>query len=168
MTDRLATGDFQVAVVDYDRAGSGPLPAARLEPDPDRWLERLGLQDPALDNLLVKARAPGTTDERKAAYSALQKQLATGRYLLPLAFADEVVVARDTVEGPVLRQVTDPVGPILGCANMAPRRRPVTVDGVRAEVAELADALVSGTSARKVVWVQVPPSVPFPSDLHPR
>ena len=44
---------------------------------------------------------------RKAAYTALQKQLAKGRYLLPLAFPDEVVVARDTLEGPVVRQVTD-------------------------------------------------------------
>ena len=30
----------------------------------------------------------------------------------------------------------------------------------RAEVAELVDALGSGPSGRKVVWVQVPPSVP--------
>ena len=45
--------------------------------------------------------------EREAAYSALEKQLAAGRYLLPLAFADEVVVARDTLEGPAIRQVAD-------------------------------------------------------------
>jgi hypothetical protein len=56
----------------------------------------------------VKARAPGTDAERLAAYSALQKQLAAGRYLLPLAFADEVVVAHDTLEGPVPRQASDP------------------------------------------------------------
>ena len=68
----------------------------------------MGVQDPALDALLAKARAPGTDAARKAAYSALQKQLATGRYLLPLAFADEVVVARDTLEGPLLRQASDP------------------------------------------------------------
>ena len=37
---------------------------------------------------------------RKAAYSTLQKQLAAGRYLLPLAFADESIVVRDTVIGP--------------------------------------------------------------------
>ncbi len=29
----------------------------------------------------------------------------------------------------------------------------------------MADALVSGTSGRKVVWVRVPPSVPFLSAL---
>ena len=52
------------------------------------------------------ARAPRPSV--KAAYSALQKQLAEGRYLLPLAFADESIVVRDTVEGPAVRQVADP------------------------------------------------------------
>ena len=46
-------------------------------------------------------------EARIAAYSKLQARLATGRYVLPLAFADEVVVARDTLEGPVIRQVAD-------------------------------------------------------------
>ena len=48
---------------------------------------------------------PGTPAERYNAYSALQTQLGKGRYLLPLAFQDESVVMRDTVEGPVARQV---------------------------------------------------------------
>jgi peptide/nickel transport system substrate-binding protein len=109
VTDRLATGDFQVAVVDV---------IVGLDPDLYPLLASsqtltdgsnvAGLQDPKLDELLIKARAPGTTEERKTAYSALQKQLAAGRYLLPLTFADEVVVARDALDGPVVRQVTDP------------------------------------------------------------
>ncbi len=109
VTDHLATGDFQVAVVDV---------IVGLDPDLYPLLASTqtltggsniaGLQDPTLDDLLRKARAPGTDVDRKAAYSALQKQLATGRYLLPLTFADEVVVARDTLDGPVVRQVTDP------------------------------------------------------------
>jgi hypothetical protein len=45
---------------------------------------------------------------RETAYSNLQKQLAKGRYVLPLAFADESIVMRDTVTGPSLRQVADP------------------------------------------------------------
>jgi peptide/nickel transport system substrate-binding protein len=108
VSEHLATGDFQVAVVDV---------VVGLDPDLYPLLASSqtltggsnisGLQDPALDALLLKARAPGTEAERKAAYSALQKQLATGRYLLPLTFADEVVVARDTLDGPVVRQVTD-------------------------------------------------------------
>ena len=109
VTDRLATGDFQVAVVDV---------IIGLDPDLYPLLASsqtlaggsniAGLQDPALDALLVAARAPGTDAERKAAYTALQQRLATGRYLLPLAFADEVVVARETLEGPDIRLVTDP------------------------------------------------------------
>ena len=51
----------------------------------------IGVQDPVLDALLTAARAPGTPEARLAAYAALQVQLAKGRYLLPLAFQDEVV-----------------------------------------------------------------------------
>ena len=43
-----------------------------------------------------------------AAYAALQAKLVQGEYLLPLAFADESVVARDTLTGPTTRQVADP------------------------------------------------------------
>ncbi len=68
----------------------------------------IGLQDPALDKLLVAARGPGPTTARAAAYSALQKQLAKGRYLLPLAFADESSWSATTLSGPVVRQVADP------------------------------------------------------------
>ena len=68
----------------------------------------IGLQNQALDKLLVAARAPGTDAERAAAYSALEKRLAAGRYVLPLAFADESIVVRKTLQGPVVRQVADP------------------------------------------------------------
>ena len=46
-------------------------------------------------------------EARKAAYAALQTQLATGRYILPIAFADEVVVARDTLEDRSSKPVAD-------------------------------------------------------------
>ncbi len=109
VTGRLNKGDFTVAVADL---------AIGLDPDLYPLLASsqtvtggsnvIGLQDPALDALLVAARGPGTDHARRVAYSALQKQLATGRYLLPLAFADESVVVRDTVVGPAVRQVSDP------------------------------------------------------------
>ncbi|MCI0584740.1 MAG: peptide ABC transporter substrate-binding protein [Chloroflexi bacterium] len=67
-----------------------------------------GLQAPTLDALLVAARAPGTVEVRKAAYVALQVQLATAVYLLPIAFRDEVVVVRDTLEGPQIRAIGSP------------------------------------------------------------
>ena len=109
VTDRLATGTFQVAVVDVT-VGLDPdlYPLLASSQTLTGGSNVMGVQDPALDTLLAKARAPGTEAARKVAYSALQKQLASGRYLLPLAFADEVVVARDTLEGPSLRQASDP------------------------------------------------------------
>ena len=108
-TKRLSTGDFQVAVADV---------AVGLDPDLYPLLAAsqtqtggsnvMGIQDQALDSLLAKARAPGSMQARIAAYSALQKALAADIYVLPLAFPDEVVVVKDTLSGPVVRQVTDP------------------------------------------------------------
>jgi ABC-type transport system substrate-binding protein len=109
VTGRLAKGTWSVAVGDV---------AVGLDPDLYPLLASsqtltggsnvVGLQDPALDVLLVAARKPGTTTARAAASSALEAQLARGRYLLPLAFADESIVVRDTLQGPVPRQVADP------------------------------------------------------------
>ena len=108
VTDRLAKGDFQVAVADVT-IGLDPdlYPLLASSQTVTGGSNVMGVQDPTLDKLLVAARAPGTMEARKAAYSKLQVQLAKGRYLLPLAFPDEVVVARDTLEGPVVRQVAD-------------------------------------------------------------
>jgi len=64
-----------------------------------------GLQDPTLDKLLVAARAPGSDEARMAAWKALEARLDAGEYILPLAFRDEVVVLRNTVEGPTPRPV---------------------------------------------------------------
>ncbi len=108
VTDRLSTGKFQVAVADV-RIGLDPdlYPLLASSQTRTGGSNVMGVQDPALDVLLEKARAPGSEAVRKAAYSALQKQFSAGRYLLPLAFGDEVVVFRDRVEGPAVRQVTD-------------------------------------------------------------
>lgn len=64
-----------------------------------------GLQDPALDKLLAAARAPGSDAARAAAYKALEARLTAGDFILPIAFRDELVVARDTVIGPTSRPV---------------------------------------------------------------
>jgi peptide/nickel transport system substrate-binding protein len=109
VSDRLASGKFSAAVVDV---------AIGLDPDLYPLLASTqtlsggsnvaGIQDAALDALLVAARAPGSDEDRAAAYTALQEQLAKGRYLLPLAFADETAVVHTTVSGPAVRQVSDP------------------------------------------------------------
>jgi peptide/nickel transport system substrate-binding protein len=109
VTDRLATGTFQVAVVDVT-VGLDPdlYPLLASSQTLTGGSNVMGAQDPVLDGLLAKARAPGSDAARSKAYSDLQKQLAKGRYLLPLAFADEVVAVHDTLEGPALRQASDP------------------------------------------------------------
>ena len=107
--DRLAHGNFQVAVV--------PL-AIGLDPDLYPLLAASqtrtggsnlsGLQDPDLDKLLVAARTPLDDAARVAAYATLQARLAERVYVLPLAFRDDYVVFRDTVVGPQPRAVGAP------------------------------------------------------------
>jgi len=108
VTERLAKGTFTVAVADVT-VGLDPdlYPLLASSQTLSGGSNVLGLQDPALDKLLIAARTPGTGAARAAAYAALQVQLAKGRYVLPLAFADESIVVRDTVIGPVPRQVAD-------------------------------------------------------------
>ncbi len=109
VSDHLSVGKFQVAVADL-RIGLDPdlYPLLASSQTLTGGSNVAGVQDQVLDGLLEKARAPGTIAARTAAYSALEKRLAAGRYLLPLAFANEIVVLRDTVSGPSIRQVTDP------------------------------------------------------------
>ena len=109
VTGRLATGKFSAAVGDVT-IGLDPdlYPLLASSQTVTGGSNVIGLQDPALDKLLRAARGPGTPPERIAAYSALQKQLAKGRYVLPLAFADESIVVRDTLQGAAINQVADP------------------------------------------------------------
>ena len=68
-----------------------------------------GVQDPALDKLLVAARAAGHARRpRRRPTRRSRSASRTGRYLLPLAFADEAVVVRDTVTDRPSAQVADP------------------------------------------------------------
>ena len=109
VTSRLNKSDFSVAVGDLS-IGLDPdlYPLLASSQTVTGGSNVIGLQDPQLDSLLVAARGRGTDHSRRVAYSALQQQLAAGRYLLPLAFADESVVVRDTLVGPAVRQVSDP------------------------------------------------------------
>ena len=109
VTGRLATGKFGAAVGDV-MMGLDPdlYPLFASSQTVTGGSNVIGLQEPALDALLVAARKAGTEAQRAAAYSALQAQLAKGRYVLPVAFADETIVVRDTLRGPTVRQVADP------------------------------------------------------------
>jgi peptide/nickel transport system substrate-binding protein len=109
LNDRVGPGDYQAAVL--------PL-VIGLDPDLYPLLASSqtrtggpnvsGLQDPALDKLLAAARAPGSEEDRLTAYGKLQERLASQQYVLPLAFRDEVVVLRDTLQGPAPRPVGAP------------------------------------------------------------
>jgi peptide/nickel transport system substrate-binding protein len=109
VTAQLREGKFTAAVLDIS-IGLDPDLYPLLASSQTRagGLNLIGLQDPTLDGLLSAARKPGDDAARKAAYSALQKQLTAGQYLLPLAFADEVVVAGNHVQDVVVQPVGDP------------------------------------------------------------
>jgi peptide/nickel transport system substrate-binding protein len=106
---RLRTGAFSAAVVDVN-VGLDPdlYPLLASTQTTSLGLNLSGVQDPALDKLLVDARSPGTPSRRTAAYAALQSFLDARQYVLPVAFRDELFVARDKLSGPVVRQVADP------------------------------------------------------------
>ena len=104
---RLRAGEFTAAVVDI---------AEGLEPDLFPLLATsqvqaagsnlAGFQDPALDPLLEAARKPGTPEERIAAWKALLAALASRQPLLPLAWNDEIMLARG-LDGVTPRLIAD-------------------------------------------------------------
>lgn len=107
-TDHLRTGDFEAAVVDI-AIGHDPdlYPLLASSQSRTGGANVIGLQDPALDDLLEAARKPGSETARKAAFTALQKRLAGGTYLLPIAWPDRVVVIGSRLDGPSVREVAD-------------------------------------------------------------
>jgi peptide/nickel transport system substrate-binding protein len=108
ISEKLRKGEFAAAIVDISIGHDPDLyPLLASSQVQTGGLNVAGVQDAALDALLVAARKPGPDEARKAAYTALQTQLAAGRYVLPIAFADEVVVARDTLQDAVVQPVSD-------------------------------------------------------------
>lgn len=107
-TDHLRTGEFEAAVVDI-AIGHDPdlYPLLASSQVRTGGANVIGLQDPLLDALLQTARKPAPDEARIAAYSALQKRLAGGTYLLPIAWPDDVIVVAKRVVGPAVREVSD-------------------------------------------------------------
>ena len=108
LASRLREGSFGAAVVDI---------AMGLEPDLYPLLASTqvrgsgsnlsGYQEAALDPLLEAARAPGTADERTAAWKALLTALDERQPILPLAWADDVVLVKG-VDGMAPRLISGP------------------------------------------------------------
>ena len=111
-----------------DRPRPGPVPAARVEPDPDRRLERRrrsrtrpstrSSRRPASPAPTRPGRPPTRPSRRSSRPAATCSRSPS---------PDEVVVARDTLDGRGRPARRRRVGSVLGCANMAPRQRPVSV-----------------------------------------
>ena len=108
LATRLRAGEYAAAVVDI---------SSGLEPDLYPLLASSqvrasgtnlsGYQDPGLDKLLEAARAPGTPEVRTAAWKALLAAVDKRMPLLPIAWADEVFLARG-LEGPTPRLIAAP------------------------------------------------------------
>jgi peptide/nickel transport system substrate-binding protein len=109
LIDDLSAGSFGAAAVDVS-IGHDPDPYALLASSQTQTggLNVIGLQEATLDVLLEAARQPGTIEARKAAFTALEAQLSAGTYMLPIAYADEVVVVRSELQGVVVQPVGDP------------------------------------------------------------
>ncbi|MGZ6269706.1 MAG: ABC transporter substrate-binding protein [Candidatus Limnocylindrales bacterium] len=67
-----------------------------------------GIQDGALDKLLIAARVAVSDASRRKAYAALQTYLAKATVLLPLYYRDYLFVASGRLQGPVSRALADP------------------------------------------------------------
>ncbi|HEY7131213.1 MAG TPA: peptide ABC transporter substrate-binding protein [Candidatus Limnocylindrales bacterium] len=106
--DRLRTGDFTAAIVQV-AVGHDPdlYPLLASTQTRTGGANVFGLQDAALDDLLETARTPAPDDARKAAFSAVEKRLAEGTYVLPIAWPDRVVVLDSRVVGPAVRIVAE-------------------------------------------------------------
>ena len=106
--DRLRTGEFTAAVVPI-AVGHDPdlYPLLASSQTQTGGANVFGLQDPTLDDLLETARKPAADNVRKAAFSAVQKRLAAGSYVLPLAWPDTVVAVDSRVVGTGNRAIAD-------------------------------------------------------------
>jgi peptide/nickel transport system substrate-binding protein len=124
LAPKLREGDFTATVIDI---------AGGLEPDLYPLLASTqvraggsnlaGFQDTALDTLLEAARKPGTDEERAKAWKALLDSLAAKHPLLPLAWIDEVMLARglNGTEQRLIRATGDRYWDVLGWRLAADR-----------------------------------------------
>jgi peptide/nickel transport system substrate-binding protein len=106
--DKLATGDFTAAIVSV-AVGHDPdlYPLLASTQTRTGGANVFGVQDATLDNLLEAARQPGQIGARMTAFGKVQQRLATGSYVLPIAWPDTVVVLGPRVAGPIERTVSD-------------------------------------------------------------
>ena len=106
--DRLRSANYDAAIVSVTIGHDPDLyPLLASTQTRTGGANVFGLQDPTLDDLLEAARRPGAEDARKAAFSAVQKRLTAGSYVLPIAWPDAVVVLGNRVQGTENRAIAD-------------------------------------------------------------
>lgn len=108
---QLVRGDFEAALLEVNMG---------LDPDvfplltSSQALEGRsnvgGYQSAELDRLLTAARLGVDRAARRSAFALLQAALTRDLPILPIAFADELYVVRDTVHGPGARLIADRSG----------------------------------------------------------
>jgi peptide/nickel transport system substrate-binding protein len=108
LATRLRAGHYTSAVVDVSTGLEPDLyPLLASSQVRASGMNLSGYQDPALDELLAAARAPGSQESRAAAWKALLKAVTERMPILPLAWADEVFVERG-LTGPTPRLIVGP------------------------------------------------------------
>jgi peptide/nickel transport system substrate-binding protein len=106
VSSRLETGDFTAVLMDLAMGLDPDLYPLLASPQARPGGSNVsGLQDPALDTRLSAARRPADDATQQAAWNDLQTYLADRLYVLPIAWRRDVVVLRDTVQGPVPRRI---------------------------------------------------------------
>jgi ABC-type transport system substrate-binding protein len=108
---RLYAGQFGSAIVDFEVGLDPDLAPILLSNQVGSGGSNVsGMQDPTLDQLLVKVRKTVDPAARKLAVSDLERYLSTTLPILPLAFRDYDLVVSNRVRGLVSNEVADPSG----------------------------------------------------------
>ena len=119
-------GDFAAAVVDIEhRPGPRPVPAAGLGQARTGGSNIVGRPGSASSTTCSRRPRTGHADAARGGLRGAPEALADGHATSAAGLRRTTSSCRARVAGPAIPG-RRPVGPILGCANMAPRCRPVS------------------------------------------
>jgi ABC-type transport system substrate-binding protein len=109
--ERLDSGQFDSAIVDFDVGLDPDLGPLLLSSQVGSGGSNVsGVQDKALDQLLLSVRKTVDPAARQAAVSALEKYISTSLPILPLAFRDYDLVVSSRVYDMASNDIADPSG----------------------------------------------------------
>jgi ABC-type transport system substrate-binding protein len=109
--ERLDSGQFDSAIVDFDVGLDPDLGPLLLSSQVGSGGSNVsGVQDKALDQLLLTVRKTVDPAARQAAVSTLEQYLSTSLPILPLAFREYDLVVSSRVYDMVSNDIADPSG----------------------------------------------------------